>query len=302
MRLTHNRGVNSIASQHKHTLSSASCLHPNLVASTNEVLDVCLFIARHVAVIVSGELNAVFVVSNIMEQKRGNDVRKELNETHRNIINACLQRPEALGLQELGTWYEEYMAADADTLNPESTTISEVESDDLDEDAVEACILELAQEIRVKVGFCKDCQDLFDDWPDLSDPEVRCSATGQYCPGTGADWKHTVARNCHSLVLEAASRKGCKMCTLLVQVMAECMVLNTFRKIEARLAYLGATQTASLSVQNWSAGSNQTLWVNYPGKINESHGSGIARYTSRYSEALDPSGKCLKKGFINHHV
>ena len=83
------------------------------------------------------------------------------------VINAGLHKPEALSVEELRQWYEEYKAAILDTLVPKSTIVRKVHDDELNEVAIKACILELQQEICVRNGFCKDCQDLFDDWPDL---------------------------------------------------------------------------------------------------------------------------------------
>jgi len=209
------------------------------------------------------------------------------------IINTCLHKPEALSVEELRQWYEEYTAAITHTLVPESTIVREVHDDELNEVTIEACILELQQGVCVRDGFCKDCQDLFDDWPDLGDPETTGThhSTDRYCIGTGADWKHTVARDCHTLVLEASSRLGCKMCAFLLQAMKDCELLYTFRRIEARLKYLGAKDTASLSIQNWGENSSQLLWVNFPGKINDHCNEGIASYIKFYSNALDPSGE-----------
>ncbi|RYP00705.1 hypothetical protein DL766_007768 [Monosporascus sp. MC13-8B] len=132
---------------------------------------------------------------------------------------------------------------------------------------MEVCHVELAEEVPVTNGFCGDCQDLFDNWPDLNDPESKDSLTGLNWPGAGADWKHAVARDCRTLVLEAAARNGCRFYALLVQAMRDAGLLDIFRRIEARLEYIGNKTTASLSVQKWGTTSSQLLCVNFPGRF-----------------------------------
>jgi hypothetical protein len=231
-------------------------------------------------------------------------------KTYRAIINAGLQKPESLDVHELRTWYEEYVKADGNTLGPHDPLSRQVEQDELNEAAIEACILELSGHISVKNGFCEDCQYMFDNWPDLSGPKAGRTSGGQNWPGTGAKKRHAIARNLHTLVLEAAARKGCEMCTFMLQTLKAATtmdfgrkisfsVLYDFRRIEARLHYLGATQTASLSVQNLDTEGIQELWVNYPGKIKDDGMNVFGMWTTFQSEALSPSGKYSERVFVN---
>jgi hypothetical protein len=51
-------------------------------------------------------------------------------------------------------------------------------------------------------------------------------------------WKHTVAAELDTLVIEAAARKGCQFCGLMMQTMREAQMFETIRKVEARIAYM----------------------------------------------------------------
>lgn len=209
---------------------------------------------------------------------------------YRQIIDH-FKKPEKLSVQELESWYERYTRADGQSLDMDSTVIVDVQDDELNEASLEACIIKLAEEVEVTGRFCVECQALFDDYPDLGDPTIDCPSTGKNWPGSGMDWKHTVARTCHTFVVEAASRRGCKMCALLLQLMKDHDTLATFRRVEARLAYLKSRELASLSVQNWGTNTSQLLWVNFPGKINDHCNSAVAQNMKFESAALDASGK-----------
>lgn len=221
---------------------------------------------------------------------------KERTQLHRNIIHAYLPALETSDLQELKAWYEEYMGADANALNHRSPEVLKTQQDELDGLALEACIAALSASITVISGFCEDCQYLFDNWPDLSDPASKAEPLPEDLrfPGVGADWKHTIARDCHTLVLEAAGRKGCKMCAFLLQSLTDCDMVDTFRRIEVRMSQLGTMQTATLSVQNWGFGPSQLLWVGLPGQPGSSCNGGTAIYTVQISEPLSSFGKSVQ--------
>ncbi|CAO2654064.1 Nn.00g107970.m01.CDS01 [Neocucurbitaria sp. VM-36] len=214
--------------------------------------------------------------------------RNELMAKCHLVIKRCFQKPTEMSHQKLQRWLEEYNAAGV-YIKSSDAIIEEVISDTLDDFSIEKCIAELVGEIPVTNGFCGDCQHLFNDWPDLGDPEVKDPSTGLHWPGSGADWKHTVAQECHTLVLEAAARNGCRFCAFVVQVMRDAEVLDTFRKVEARLVYLDDRAMASLSLQNWGINSSQLLWVNFPGKVCDHCNSGVAQETKFESAALEPS-------------
>ncbi|OAL44083.1 HET-domain-containing protein [Pyrenochaeta sp. DS3sAY3a] len=209
------------------------------------------------------------------------------DHVYRTIIDSYFPKPEKLPISDLREWYQAYLALDAACLDREHALIQAVQEDELDDTSTESCIVELSQKVLVENGFCKDCQNLFDNWPDLGDPEPICFMTEKNWPGSGADWKHAVARDCHTLILEAASRRGCKMCGLIVQLMKDYDTLDTFRKLEARLRWLDVQKTAPLSVQNSGTSSGQIIWVNYPGKVNQSCIARDAQDMRFYSAALE---------------
>ncbi|KAF1849039.1 HET-domain-containing protein [Cucurbitaria berberidis CBS 394.84] len=232
-------------------------------------------------------------IQNVASIERIAD-RSQLKAKRHLVIQRCFRKPTALSLQLLQKWHKEYNAADGN-LKLDDAIIQEVQIDTLDEDTVERCITELAGEVPVTNGFCGDCQHLFNNWPDLSDPEVKDPSTGLHWPGSGADWKHTVAQECHSLVLEAAARNGCRFCAFVMQVMRDAKVLEIFRKIEARLEYLDDKAMASLSVQNWGRNSSQLLWINFPGKVCDHCNYGIALEANFESAALEHSADTYDK-------
>ncbi|KAH4001989.1 hypothetical protein HBI13_013140 [Parastagonospora nodorum] len=191
-------------------------------------------------------------------------------------------------LSGLQSWHEDYQAADK-FLTLESDIVQSVKSDKLDAHTIEKCITELANGTQVDERFCADCQNLFDDWPDLSDPNVKDPSTGLIWPGSGADWKHTVARSLQTLVMEAAAQQGCEFCAFLLQMLRDAEALVTFRKLELRLLALGDAEMASLSVQNWGTNSSQLLWINLPGKVCDHCNSSMAQVTGFESAALESS-------------
>ncbi|RYP64793.1 hypothetical protein DL769_006538 [Monosporascus sp. CRB-8-3] len=227
---------------------------------------------------------------NAFSFERNSD-QNQLDSKYHLAIHKCFQKPTDMDLHGLQQWYEEYNAADGRFLSPQDPVIQEVQSDELDRTAIEKCIAGLAEEVPVTNGFCDDCQGLFDNWPDLSDPESKDPRTGLHWPGPGADWKHAVARDCHTLVLEAAARNGCRFCAFLVQAVRDTGLLDTVRRIEARLEYIGNKTTASLSVQNWGTGPNQLMWVNFPGKVCDHCNGGVALDMTFDSAALEISAK-----------
>jgi hypothetical protein len=223
--------------------------------------------------------------------EQSND-QKQLKAKLHAVVQNCFQKAPALSPQQLRKWHEEYKAVPANKLNSQHVIIQEVQSDELDEHAVERCIAELAADISVENRFCGDCQHLFAHWPDLGDPEAKDPSTKKNWPGSGADWKHTVARECHTLLLEAAARKGCRFCAFLVQMIRDSGLLETIRKIEVRLLQcLDKKAMASLAVQNWGQNTAQLLWVNFPGKVCGHCNYGIAQEINFESQAMEPSSK-----------
>jgi hypothetical protein len=164
-------------------------------------------------------------------------------------------------------WYDQYTAAKAGLLTSEAPLIKAVQDDELDIDRLEQRIEESRLRVPVTGRFCLDCQNLFDHWPDLSD-DTTVHPDGTECfPGTGADWKHAVARSCNLLELEAAARNGCAFCALLTQKLKDSESLQIVHRIAARTESLGESAEAQISLQNWGQNQNQLLWLNWPGKL-----------------------------------
>ena len=217
--------------------------------------------------------------------------RNQLKAEQHALIHACYRKPPALSSQQLHKWHKEYKAVPANQLDSQHLIIQAVQADSLDKNAIEDGIAKLAADISVENRFCGDCQRLFDRWPDLGDPDVKDPSTQLNWPGSGADWKHIVAREFHTLLLEAAARRGCKFCAFLVQMIRDADLLETFRRLEARMQCLGEEEMASLSLQNWGINTAQILWVNYPGKVCDHCNGGVAQEMNFESRAMEASGK-----------
>lgn len=194
-------------------------------------------------------------------------------------------------LAETRRWYERYIAADAGQLTPEAPLILAVQQDEVDFSRLEVRIEDLRSRSTVTDHFCLDCRNLFDNWPDLSDATVIYPDGTSYVPGTGANWKHGIARSCDTLLLEAAARNGCHFCALISQVLRDTQLLSVFRRLEARIESLGKSTEAHLSLQNWGRNSDQLLWLNWPGKVSTSCNAGIGAIQRVVSAALKSEGE-----------
>lgn len=192
---------------------------------------------------------------------------------------------------EISQWYEQYIAADSENLTASAPLILAVEDDELDASLLETRVEDLRSGVPVVGRFCPDCQNLFDNWPDLSDATTIHPDGSRCFPGTGADWKHTVARSFHTLQLEAAARNGCHFCALLVQMLRDTQQFHTFRQIEARIESLGGSAKTHLSLQNWGRNPQQRFAVNWPGKVSTTCKGGIGRTQRIVSGALRNDGE-----------
>jgi len=239
-----------------------------------------------------------------MEQNQVSS-QSELEANQHVLIQSCFQKTPALDSQELNAWYEEYKAVPANTLNAQHTVIQAVQDDSLDQNAIEQGILSLITNITVSGRFCSDCSFLLSHWPDLGDPTAVDPSTQRNWPGSGADWKHAVARECHTLLLQAAARKGCRFCAFLMQMIRDAGLWDIFRKVEARMVWLGdkgeekGKEKASLSVQNWGENKAQLLWVNYPGKVCQGCNEGVGREMSFFSGAFESTGMCFPQSLVS---
>ncbi len=178
-------------------------------------------------------------------------------------MNRKYFQPSTIDPHKLEKWHKEYMATSTDDLELYHAVLREVDSDELDMTAIETCIVELTREIPIKIRFCNSCQHMLDNRPDPGYTQESDKS---------ARWigKPAIARSdCHTLVMEAAARNGCRFCGLLIQRMRDGRVLETFRKVEARLEHVGDVAVGSLSIQNQGEGikCEQILWMNLPGKV-----------------------------------
>jgi hypothetical protein len=192
---------------------------------------------------------------------------------------------------EIRQWYDQYIAAKAGLLTSKAPLIKAVQDDELDVDRLEQRIEELRLEISVTGRFCLDCQVLFDSWPDLSDDTIVHPDGTECFPGTGADWKHAIARSCHVLQLQAAARHGCLFCALLIRKLKDSGALHVLHRIAARIESLGESAEAQISLQNWGRNQNQLLWLNWPGKISNHCNGGNALSDNVVLGALKSDGE-----------
>jgi len=199
--------------------------------------------------------------------------------------------------KDLKRWYEEYTAADGNELYKDSHLIQAVNSDELDADFIEQRILESVSRLAITKGFCNNCQDIFDNWPTLSSSSLR--EHNSEPDGDDEGWEHAVARSYSTYELEGAARFGCRFCAFLLQTLKDSELLETFRKIEARLYYFDKNATSSLSVQNWSKNRHQILWLNLPDKVCTHCNSGIALYMKADSFFLPASGTLCNQSSVN---
>ncbi|KAF1959164.1 HET-domain-containing protein [Byssothecium circinans] len=189
----------------------------------------------------------------------------------------------ALDSQEVEDWHARYKAAGLWVLQLEHPVIKEIQSDKLDDNALENCIAELSKDITIKNRFCTDCQHLFDNWPDRDDPQVEGSTKGANRSEHGIMWMHAIERKHHTLVMEAAARRGCRFCGFIIQMMRDGELLEIFRRVEARLEVVDDKAWSALSASGWNNYA-QPLGLSLPGKV---HAVGLATKNAFPTVCLD---------------
>ena len=278
--------------------------------------------------------------------------------------------PENLDLGKVKEWYERYKTVSGGDLLEEGKAhpiLREIESDVLEEHAIQERIAEFSNQIRVTNGICDECQHLLDDWPlQFSDPEedTEGDTEGNTEEDTEEDFEEDVEedideeidedidedieeedieeedieedidedidediekdsddyteedaaseaystshktvttrlRACHTLIMEAAMRKGCKFCALIVQDLRRRGVWISMRKTEIRIESIDEKETASLSTDRWMSEriGGQMLCVDFPGK--ETYDTfGHARHNDTCVITLIKEiGKCSSKRY-----
>lgn len=176
------------------------------------------------------------------------------------------------------SWHQEYAAINGNLIHPNSPVIRAVESDVLDYEWIECQVQNLLSKADVVDGFCSKCRHLLDHWPKLAGPDAGECAAG---------------KRFHSYEVEAAARRGCRFCLFLLTRLEHESLLDTFRKIEARLRKIGGDGTASLSIQEFWGNSHtvQFLWPNFPGKTANHVNEVAARALAFESYVLLPPGE-----------
>lgn len=203
---------------------------------------------------------------------------------------------------EIRKWYDEYIAADTWKLTAKAPLIKAVGDDELDNTLLEERIEGFRSEVPVTGRFCADCQALFDNWPDLSDG-TTVHPDGNACfPGSGADWKHAVAKSCNMIQLEAAARNECLLCALLVQKLEDTEELNVLRRVAARIEFLGESAEIKISLQNWGTNQDQLLWLNWPAKVSTHCNGGSALSQKLVVGALRSDGKQHPARVLKSHT
>lgn len=182
---------------------------------------------------------------------------------------------------EAEAWAEKYLAADGDSLGLDSDLIRDVESDSVNHERLEAEVRRLLSTIEVEEGFCAKCRHLLCHWPDLS------TTTRYFSLGFGSMSE-----------IEAAARAGCKFCAFIISKLAWGYFnhLDTFRKIEQRLAVLCHDVSTVLSIrgsgpQPVGPVGTHSMWLTLPGKRAYPIRFGGGVVLNFVSSVEDPSGK-----------
>lgn len=181
-----------------------------------------------------------------------------------------------LSESDLSSWYDDYAAADRWSTTADCKAVKAVKDDILDTVHTESQIQRYLSATHVSQGFCLPCQHLLDHWPDTT-------------------WrKAVVARHFDTYQVEAAARNGCGLCALIFWILKRNNLINTFRKIEARLRLCRPNHdtSASLSVQDRVSVSTQHyfFWFNYPGKESALWRDPNLESIWFYSKTLSPAG------------
>lgn len=178
---------------------------------------------------------------------------------------------------EIHKWYESYIQTDPRSLFFDSPAILAVETGDLDHERIETAVRREMRTRTVQQGFCKDCQQLLDNWPYFG-PE---------------DQSWTVRAGLFDTIeLEAGAHNGCRFCGFLFSRHQDAEALDTIRKLEARLEAVGDWTRSSLTMissVSYAGTPLVSVRINFPGDIPTEHTpAGLA---DSESEAVDPTGE-----------
>lgn len=180
---------------------------------------------------------------------------------------------------EAEAWAEKYLAADGDSLGLDSDLIRDVESDGVNHERLEAEVRRLLSTIEVEEGFCAKCRYVLCHWQDLS------TTLRSFSLGFGSVSE-----------IEAAARAGCKFCAFIISKLGYTEHLDTFRKIEQRLAVLWHDVSTVLSIRGTGPEAvgpvaTHIIWLTLPGKRAYPFRFGGGVVLNFVSSVEDPSGK-----------
>lgn len=183
----------------------------------------------------------------------------------------------------LRAWYETYKA-DTSIKPPIPAPLIEKE---LDVDQIELEIEELLTATQLVDGFCSKCQKLFANWPDFA--KLRTEQTETVPIPLRPKVKVQIPFHDNTQSMEAAARKGCWLCAILIGALREPEYLGEgylshFRTIEQRLYHIGDIAPLTISIQQnyvfvgnrddpsekqWlDREADADVWLNLPGKPN----------------------------------
>jgi hypothetical protein len=132
-------------------------------------------------------------------------------------------------LAELRRWYEEYLVADLILDSQPPAVIKDLDQDHINSEQIEQQVLYHASRLPDLERFCMDCKEALNAWPE-----------------PGADG---YIRTSNTIALEAAARKGCQFCCFVLHMLMDGGMLQTFRRIEARLKLLGECEEFKISLE-----------------------------------------------------
>jgi hypothetical protein len=121
-------------------------------------------------------------------------------------------------LVELRQRYERYLVAG---LPPEELQ-AVVDQDRIDSEQIECQIEQHVSRLPDFEYFCGECREKLNNWPMPS-----------------AQTFGTCLRTFDTIALEAAARRGCRFCCLILRTLVDENMLQISRRIEARLTLLG---------------------------------------------------------------
>lgn len=155
---------------------------------------------------------------------------------------------------EAKAWAEKYFAADGNNLGADCDLIRHVESDKVNHERLETEVRRLSSAVDVEEGFCAKCRHLLCLWPDLS------TTAGSFSHGFGSVSE-----------IEAAARTGCKFCAFVFSKLGHDKELDTFRKIEQRLAARSHDVSTVLSIRGFGRrpvgpAGNHLMWLTLPAR------------------------------------